>query len=939
LARSLSSPLCLRVVCSFLLLPLLLSGCAQRTPTGTTTPLHPLVKHGNVSGGQEPVSGATMQLYAVGTTGDGSAATPLLTSAVTTDAHGDFDVTGKYTCPSPSALVYITGSGGNPGLPAGMSNPSLSLMAALGPCGNLSASTVIVINELTTVAAIWPLAPFISSSSAVGSSPSDAPALASAFTLAEAYADTSSGTVPGLNVPSGTTVPVTEINTLADVLATCTNSAGGSTGDGSPCGALFAAATPAGGTAPTNVIGAGINIATNPTINVSNIFALAQPTAPFQPTLTAAPPNWAVQLATTTGGLSVSPAAITFPDANLGFSSTTQTLTVTNVGSTTIALNLSLVGSASTDFNWGQMLENNCASIAGILYAGNSCILQITFTPSAVGARNASLLISSNAPNSPQTIPLTGTGLAGSGGPITLSPSSLTFTLAGVPQAVTVTNYGSTSVEIGSINVSAGSISAASETNNCGTVLAAQSICTIEVQATFLSTIANSGTLTVIDSATAGTQTLPISIPTASADFSAAPINFGAWALGITSSSQSAGINSGDYYVAAPPFTSSITGPNAADFSPSAPFSCFGSISTCTESITFRPSSLGAETATLVTNFGNIQLTGNGIPDGPSFTLTPPPGYLGSQVVGSPDVANEANYSVVTNNGSTPLTLNFALTGANAGDFTVTNQCAGPGHTVNLAPAATCQFNLIFSPSQSGLRTATLTVTDSTSEISQAFPLEGMGDPLAPTVSPQSLTFGNTEIGTQSAAQLVSVSAPNGDPVTFTLSSEYSSSINNMFVISSGTCATQTPCQLSVTFKPTATGTQQTILLATDAVTGAGSDISVQGTGGVGSVSLSQTSLTFTARNEGTTSIPQTITLTNTGDATLVISGTTFIGANVADFPIQGNTCGSSVAAGANCTISISFDPSASGSRSAILQITSNAASSPDTVQLSGTGN
>jgi trimeric autotransporter adhesin len=930
LARSLSSPLCLRVVCSFLLLPLLLSGCAQRTPTGTTTPLHPLVKHGNVSGGQEPVSGATIQLYAVGTTGDGSAATPLLTSAVTTDAHGDFDVTGKYTCPSPSTLVYITGSGGNPGLPAGMNNPSLSLMAALGPCGNLSASTVIVINELTTVAAIWPLAPFISSSSAVGSSPSDAPALASAFTLAEAYADTSSGTVPGLNVPSGTTVPVTEINTLADVLATCTNSAGGSAGDGSPCGALFAAATPAGGTAPTNVIGAGINIATNPTINVSNIFALAQPTAPFQPTLTAAPPNWAVQLATTTGGLSVSPAAITFPDANLGFSSTTQTLTVTNVGSTTIALNLSLVGSASTDFNWGQMLENNCASIAGILYAGNSCILQITFTPSAVGARNASLLISSNAPNSPQTIPLTGTGLAGSGGPITLSPSSLTFTLAGVPQAVTVTNYGSTSVEIGSINVSVGF-----ETNNCGSVLAAQSICTIEVQATSLSTLASTGTLTVIDSAIAGTQTLPISIPIASADFNAAPINFGNWAVGVTSPSQSAGINSGDYYVAAPILTSSVTGPNAADFSSSYIIPCSGTISTCTVLITFKPSGLGAETATLVTNFGNVQLIGNGIPDGPSFTLTPPPGDLGNEAVGVQNFDNTV--ALATNNGSTPLVLNFALTGANAGDFTVANQCEVP--PLHLAPAATCQLKLAFSPSQSGLRTATLTVTDSTSGISQAFPLSGIGDPIPPTVSPQSLTFGNTEVGTQSAAQLVSVSAPNGDPVTFTFASLASSSVDNMFVISAGTCATQTPCQFSVIFKPTATGTQQTQIQETDVITGTSYAISVQGTGGVGSVSLSQSSLTFAARDEGTTSIPQTITLTNTGDTTLVISGITFIGANVADFPIQGNTCGSSVAAGANCTISISFDPSASGSRSAILQITSNAASSPDTVQLSGTGN
>ena len=427
----------LRFLYLFVLFPYLLCGCTQQTRKEIVSTLNPLVKHGNVSGGREPVSGATMQLYAVGTTGDGSAATPLLTSEVTTDANGDFNITDMYTCPSPSTLVYITATGGNPGLPAGMNNPSLSLMAALGPCGNLSASTTIVINELTTVAAIWPLAPFISSFSAIGSGTFDAPALASAFTLAEAYGNASNGTVPGLNVPIGTSVPVTEINTLADVLATCTNSAGGTPGDGSPCGTLFAAATLPGGSAPTEVIGAGINIAVNPAINVASIFALVQPAAPFQPTLTAAPSNWTIQLTATAGGLSVSSSAITFPDANLGFSSTTQTLTITNLGSTTIALNLSQAGTASADFAWGLTLENNCASVAGqILYAGNSCTLQITFTPSAVGPRNASLLISSNAPSSPLTVPLTGTGLAGSGGPVTLSPSSLTFALAGVPQPV-----------------------------------------------------------------------------------------------------------------------------------------------------------------------------------------------------------------------------------------------------------------------------------------------------------------------------------------------------------------------------------------------------------------------------------------------------------------------------------------------------------------------
>jgi trimeric autotransporter adhesin len=109
-------------------------------------------------------------------------------------------------------------------------------VAALGSCGSLGSTTTIFVNELTTVAAVWPLAPFMSSYSAIGSGSSDAAALASAFATAAIFANTTNGTVPGLNVPTGTTVPVAQINTLADALASCTNSSGGVAGDGSACG-------------------------------------------------------------------------------------------------------------------------------------------------------------------------------------------------------------------------------------------------------------------------------------------------------------------------------------------------------------------------------------------------------------------------------------------------------------------------------------------------------------------------------------------------------------------------------------------------------------------------------------------------------------------------------------------------------------------------------
>ena len=85
------------------------------------------------------------------------------------------------------------------------------------------------------------------------------------------------------------------------------------------------------------------------------------------------------------------------------------------------------------------------------------------------------------------------------------------------------------------------------------------------------------------------------------------------------------------------------------------------------------------------------------------------------------------------------------------------------------------------------------------------------------------------------------------------------------------------------------------------------------------------------------TSVPQTITLSNTGKVTLSISNLTVAGANPGDFA-QANTCGATVAAGANCSLSVTFAPTAMGSRTASLSISDNASGSPQTVSLTGTG-
>jgi hypothetical protein len=277
----------------------ILCGCGQTSPSslnGTAVPAPAKsTLAGRVKGGQQPVSNATVQLYQVGTSGDGSASTTLGSSTVT-DGNGSFNLSGLYTCPASDPLVYMLANGGNPGLAAGANNTAIAILVALGPCNSLGPNTDIYADEVTTVAAVAALAPYMTSPLSIGSGLSDASAFASAFTLAAEFANIASGSSPGTSVPSGSTVPTTLINTLSDVISACVNSAGGVAGDDSICGNLFVDATPPGGTAPTNIATALLDIANNPTNNAAALYGLASVQPPFLPALDQAPASWAIAL-------------------------------------------------------------------------------------------------------------------------------------------------------------------------------------------------------------------------------------------------------------------------------------------------------------------------------------------------------------------------------------------------------------------------------------------------------------------------------------------------------------------------------------------------------------------------------------------------------------------------------------------------------------------
>jgi streptogramin lyase len=122
----------------------------------------------------------------------------------------------------------------------------------------------------------------------VGAASSNATGIANAFQTVNSLVNTTTGTAPGPGLPANGTVPTTKLFTLADILSSCVNS----TGTGAPCTSLFSAATTSGGAAPTDTIGAALNIATHPGNNVATLFNLTAASPPFPPTLTTAPNDW-----------------------------------------------------------------------------------------------------------------------------------------------------------------------------------------------------------------------------------------------------------------------------------------------------------------------------------------------------------------------------------------------------------------------------------------------------------------------------------------------------------------------------------------------------------------------------------------------------------------------------------------------------------------------
>ena len=251
---------------------------------------------GRAMAGIQPIVGATVQVYAAGTSGNGSAGTVLLTNTLLTDGAGAFNVPSGYACPAASSQLYVVVRGGYIG--AGAANPAIALATPIGACNQLASGSQFVINEVTTAATAYGLAQFLSPGGNIGSSATNTKGLSNAAATVASLANLTTGTSPGASFPPNGSSPAAKINSIANLLNTCTSAT-----SASGCTALFSATTPGSGTAPSNTLDAALNLVRNPGSNVATLYTQSTTSNAFTPALTTAPSDWTMFINYTGGGM------------------------------------------------------------------------------------------------------------------------------------------------------------------------------------------------------------------------------------------------------------------------------------------------------------------------------------------------------------------------------------------------------------------------------------------------------------------------------------------------------------------------------------------------------------------------------------------------------------------------------------------------------------
>ena len=614
------------------------------------------------------------------------------------------------------------------------------------------------------------------------------------------------------------------------------------------------------------------------------------------------------------------PLGLTFADQEVGTSSPAQPVTLSNTGTGLLTLS-----SITVSGDYAQ--TNDCGSTVA---AGASCTISVTFTPTATGARSGELTITDDAAFSPQTVSLSGTGVAAAASPtrikdLTFESGSLIDVTNGADRIRGTVDLETAAPLKGAFSVRVPNVSASNfeetftptDDAYVSFYIRLNALPASKPRIAFLS---NAGT-TVGNILLNTDGTLRLRHGSTTIGTSAVALIPGQlYRIGMHQKRGTGGNAVLEAFLAA----------NDDPFGP--PFAATNAGTWTTAADRFRA---GATTGTAVDIvFDDIKLDGGSMPPpsgvagtAPIVSLLPPTLTFSDQEVSTTSAPQAVTLS---NTGTGPLAITSIVA---SGDYAQTNSCGS-----SVAAGANCQIDVTFTPTAEGSRAGAVTITDDAADSPQTVNLSGTGVAAAAPVvslSTTSLVFGDQEVSATSAPQAVTLSNTGTGPLaiaSIVASGDYAQTNSCGSSVAAGA-----NCQIDVTFTPTAEGSRAGAVTITDDAADSPQTVNLAGTGvatTAPAVFLSATSLNFGKQVVSTTSNPQAVSLTNTGTATLTITSITASG----DYA-QTNDCGITVAAGASCTISVTFTPTRNGKRTGDIVFTDNASDSPQLVTLAGKGN
>lgn len=651
----------------------------------------------------------------------------------------------------------------------------------------------------------------------------------------------------------------------------------------------------------------------------------------------------------------LSASTLSFGSLTVGSTSSSQSLTLSNSG--TAALTLGTLSTSSSDF---RISGGTCAA-GGTLAAGASCSTTLTFTPSAAGARSATLSITHNASGGSSTAGLSGTGVAAT--PVAgVSPSALAFSQVvgsrSAASTVTLSNTGTAALTLGSFSFSGAQAGdfALGSSNTCvaGGSLAPSSSCTLSV--TFLPTASGvrSASLVVSHNGSGASSSVSLSgtgtsAPQPTLSLNSSALNFGALVLGSSSASQTVTVsNSGSAPLSFSGFT--LTGASG-DFSRSGTCSTSSALaagSSCTLVLGFTPTAVGTRSATLTvaSNASNgsavIALSGSGsAAPVPAVTLTPASLDFGNQSIGA---ASAARSVTLSNSGSGALTISSLTTTA---PYTLSHNCGS-----SLAAAASCTLNVVFTPNGAGTAAGSVALRSNATGSPHALSLSGTGLLSLPVLSwspsNAALAFGEVSVG--QSGSTFSRTLNNAGPGAATLTALPISGTDAAdFAIAAGsTCSASSvlaqggSCTLRLSFQPAAAGARSASLNVSSNGSNPGA-IALSGTATApagAAMSATPSSLSLQMAASDSSSTPQTVLISNSGSAALNVSGYAISTGSFSVTAAAANGCPAAPFAlqpGQRCALAVTWTSGTETSASGSLLISTDASATPLDVALNAT--